>query len=170
MAANRRWPAISSYRSSSRRRTTTWLSAPPSRCPRNVVHGRIEPRCIDRNRRRLHALDNAAKRSSAKIRLNLMTRTLTATELARNFREVLDQVERSGETVRIERHGHVIAELGPAESGRRFTGRDLARLLERLPVPDESFAADLAKIRAESRAAPVRNPWQVWASSSTVQS
>jgi antitoxin (DNA-binding transcriptional repressor) of toxin-antitoxin stability system len=99
-----------------------------------------------------------------------MTRTLSATEVARNFREVLDQVERSGESVRIERHGHVVAELGPAESGRRFTGRDLARLLERLPVPDEAFAADLDKIRAEWRATPVRDPWQVWGSSSTAQS
>ncbi len=97
-------------------------------------------------------------------------KTISATDAARNFREVLNEIANSGETFRIERHGHMVAQLGPAAPTRRFTGRELVDLLQRLPTPDEDFAADLARVRAERRAAPARDPWQVWGSSSTAPS
>jgi len=97
-------------------------------------------------------------------------KTITATEAARNFRDVLNEVANTGETFRIERHGHMVAQLGPARSTRRFTGRDLTELVQRVSPPDEDFAADLARIRADWRAAPTRDPWQPWGSSSTAQS
>lgn len=88
-------------------------------------------------------------------------KTISATEAARNFREVLNEIANSGETFRIERHGHTVAQLGPAGPTRRFTGRELMDLLKRLPTPDEDFATDLGRVRAEWRATPPRDPWKV---------
>ena len=88
-----------------------------------------------------------------------MTRTLTATEVARNFRMVLDEVERSGERVRIERHGHVVAELGPASAiERQSTWGELVELLRRLGRPDEDFARDLAEAHRALNE-PIRDAW-----------
>lgn len=41
-------------------------------------------------------------------------RRVTATAAARGFSELLDEVERSGEPVVIERHGRAVATIGPA--------------------------------------------------------
>jgi len=65
---------------------------------------------------------------------------MTATEASRNFSDLLDAVER-GETITITRGNHAVAEIGPA---RRRTGADLRAALERIPPPDERFAADIA--------------------------
>jgi antitoxin (DNA-binding transcriptional repressor) of toxin-antitoxin stability system len=88
-----------------------------------------------------------------------MSRTISATEAARNFRAVLNDVEGNGVTFRIERHGQPIAELTPVGSRvRRFTGRDLVELLRELPKLDPDFASDVAVIHAEGNT-PVHNPW-----------
>jgi hypothetical protein len=88
-----------------------------------------------------------------------MSKTITATEAARNFRVVLNEVADQRETFRIERHGQPVAELAPIGARlRRFTGRDLVELLRSLPEPDDDFAADLAAIHAEGNT-PVRDPW-----------
>ena len=101
----------------------------------------------------------------------MVTKTITATQVARHFRAVLNEIEESGETYRIEPHGRMVAELRPVGStGGRFTGRDLAELLRRLPAPDPDFASDVERVRAEWRAAPSRDPWQARGSSSTPRS
>jgi antitoxin (DNA-binding transcriptional repressor) of toxin-antitoxin stability system len=88
-----------------------------------------------------------------------MTRQMTATEVARNFISVLDEVERSGETVRIERHGHVVAELGPASAAdQRFTWGESFELLRRLGPPDADFARDVEEAHREINQ-PVRDAW-----------
>ncbi len=100
-----------------------------------------------------------------------MPKTISATQAARNLRAVLNEIEDTGETFHIERHGRLVAELRPvAVTGWRFTGRDLAELLRRLPPPDPDFGPDLARVRADWRAARSRDPWQVWGSSSTARS
>ncbi len=71
-------------------------------------------------------------------------RTMTATEASRNFSELLDAVER-GETVTITRGHHAVAEITPA---RRRTGADLRAALERIPPPDDRFAAEIASALA----------------------
>jgi len=88
-----------------------------------------------------------------------MARTLTATEVARNFREVLDLVERSGESVRIERHGHIVAELGPAHSVEpHLTWGELIEFLRKLGTPDPEFVRDVEEAhRAINQ--PIRDPW-----------
>ncbi len=89
-----------------------------------------------------------------------MTLKMTATEVARNFRSVLDQVERSGESVRIERHGHVVAELGPAsEVDHRLTWGELLELLhQQLGPPDADFARDVEEAHRVINQ-PVRDAW-----------
>ena len=66
-------------------------------------------------------------------------RTITATEASRNFSELLDAIER-GESVTITRGHHAVAEIMPA---RRRTGADLRAAIERIPAPDDRFAADI---------------------------
>jgi antitoxin (DNA-binding transcriptional repressor) of toxin-antitoxin stability system len=88
-----------------------------------------------------------------------MTRKMTATEVARNFRSVLDEVERSGESVRIERHGHVVAELGPASAAdQHVTWGELCELLRRLGPPDAHFARGAEEAHREINQ-PVRDTW-----------
>ena len=65
---------------------------------------------------------------------------MTATHASRGFSELLDRVER-GETIRITRAGHVIAELRPAAP---TTGRALRDALARAPRLDDGFEADVA--------------------------
>jgi antitoxin (DNA-binding transcriptional repressor) of toxin-antitoxin stability system len=71
-------------------------------------------------------------------------RRLTATEAARRFSDVLDQVEHDGETFLVERHGRVIASVAPAAAA---SGRSVKALLRAQPV-DERWAQDLAALRA----------------------
>jgi antitoxin (DNA-binding transcriptional repressor) of toxin-antitoxin stability system len=88
-----------------------------------------------------------------------MTRNMTATEVARNFRSVLDEIERSGESVRIERHGHVVAELGPAPAlERRLKWGELLELLRQLEPADADFARDVEEAH-RSINQPVRDAW-----------
>jgi len=71
--------------------------------------------------------------------------TISATAASRGFSDVLDRVER-GETVRITRGGHVIAELRPAAP---TTGRALREALAKLPAldDDDEFAAGIEATR-----------------------
>jgi len=67
-------------------------------------------------------------------------RTLSAARASRAFSELLDRVER-GETIRITRAGHVVAEL------RRVaptTGRALRDALASTPGLDDDVEADVA--------------------------
>jgi antitoxin (DNA-binding transcriptional repressor) of toxin-antitoxin stability system len=81
-------------------------------------------------------------------------RTITATEASRGFSDLLDAIER-GETVRITRGHHPVAEIGPA---RWRTGADLRVALAGVPPPDARFAAvvadALALVTTEER-----DPW-----------
>jgi antitoxin (DNA-binding transcriptional repressor) of toxin-antitoxin stability system len=69
---------------------------------------------------------------------------LSATEAARRFSVLLDQVEHDGETFLVERRGRVIASVAPAAAA---SGRSLKTLLRAQPV-DEAWPADLAALRA----------------------
>lgn len=68
-------------------------------------------------------------------------RTITATEAARRFSDLLDAIE-AGESVTVTRSNKPIAELRPA---RRRTGRDLREALAGITPPDDDFAAAIAQ-------------------------
>ncbi|WP_028648852.1 type II toxin-antitoxin system Phd/YefM family antitoxin [Nocardiopsis sp. CNT312] len=81
-------------------------------------------------------------------------RTITATEAARKFSDLLDAIE-SGERVTITRGRTPIALIGPAP---RYTGADLRAALERAEPLDDEFESDVLKARAVMDD-EVRNPW-----------
>jgi antitoxin (DNA-binding transcriptional repressor) of toxin-antitoxin stability system len=74
------------------------------------------------------------------IRYTKDMRTMTATEASRNFSDLLDAIEQ-GETITITRGHHAVAEMRPA---RLRTGTDLRAALDKIPPPDDRFAADIA--------------------------
>ncbi|MFL1376320.1 type II toxin-antitoxin system Phd/YefM family antitoxin [Nocardiopsis protaetiae] len=81
-------------------------------------------------------------------------RTITATEAARKFSDLLDAIA-SGERVVITRGKRPIAEMGPP---RRRTGADLSAALEGIEPPDEEFEKSIAEARA-FLVPQERDPW-----------
>ena len=65
---------------------------------------------------------------------------MTATHASRGFSGLLDRVER-GETIRITRDGHPVAELRPITPA---TGRALRAALADAPTLDADIEADIA--------------------------
>jgi antitoxin (DNA-binding transcriptional repressor) of toxin-antitoxin stability system len=89
-----------------------------------------------------------------------VARTISATTAAKHFREVLNDVEHRGETFQVERHGRLVARIGPAErtaAGRVRWKEALARLSAG-PIPDPDFAADLEEVRRQVERLP-EDPW-----------
>jgi prevent-host-death family protein len=71
---------------------------------------------------------------------------LSATEVARNFSDVLNRVA-AGEEVEITRSGAPVAVLAPARA-RFLTPERFREVLATAPPVDDRFVADLAEIRA----------------------
>ncbi len=69
---------------------------------------------------------------------------MTATHASRGFSEVLDRVEH-GETIRITRDGHPVAELRPVTPA---TGRKLRAALAKTPTLDAHIEADIEAAKA----------------------
>lgn len=80
---------------------------------------------------------------------------LTATAASKEFSDMLSRVA-AGETIEIERHGHTVAVIVPPHRGF-LAGDDLRTLIDRLPVPDEDFGGDVARLRDVIR--PPAEPW-----------
>jgi prevent-host-death family protein len=78
---------------------------------------------------------------------------LSATDASRRFSEVLDDVERAGESYTVVRHGRAVATIGPATGG---TGKGLKEVL-RAHQPDDAWADDLRELRESIK--PVTDPW-----------
>ena len=90
-----------------------------------------------------------------------MPETLTATEVARRFAEVLNRVAYRRESFIVVRGQRPVAELRPVPAGTRFA--DLPGLIASLPRLDEddadAFAADLEAARAELSTEEAGDPW-----------
>jgi antitoxin (DNA-binding transcriptional repressor) of toxin-antitoxin stability system len=70
-------------------------------------------------------------------------RRLSATEAARRFSALLDQVEHEGETFVVERRGRAVASIAPAAA---VSGRTVKELL-RAHDPDPAWRRELAELR-----------------------
>jgi prevent-host-death family protein len=70
-------------------------------------------------------------------------RRVSATEAARRFSDLLDQVERDGETFVVERRGRAVASIAPAAA---VTGRTVKNVL-RSQDPDPGWAQELIELR-----------------------
>lgn len=80
-------------------------------------------------------------------------RRLSATEAARRFSDLLDRVERDGETFVVERRGRAVASIRPAAA---VTGRTVKELLRAQP-PDPSWERELADLRGSVE--PEKRRW-----------
>jgi prevent-host-death family protein len=80
-------------------------------------------------------------------------RRVTATEAARHFSDLLDRVERDGETFVVERRGRAVASIAPAAA---VSGRAVKELL-RSQDEDPGWAAELRALRAA--VAPEERRW-----------
>jgi len=78
---------------------------------------------------------------------------LSATDASRRFSEVLDEVERGGESYVIVRHGRAVATIGPAGGG---TGKTLKEALG-ANRPDDAWVGELRELRESIE--PVTDPW-----------
>jgi antitoxin (DNA-binding transcriptional repressor) of toxin-antitoxin stability system len=70
-------------------------------------------------------------------------RRLSATEAARRFSDLLDQVEYEGETFVVERRGRAVASISPAAA---VSGRAVKDLL-RAQAADPGWPRELAELR-----------------------
>ena len=86
--------------------------------------------------------------------------TVTATEAAKNFGELVNRVREAGVAYVVERQGRPIAEIGPI-SRRRCTLSELVGWLERRQSPpDEYVAAVKRHLRSANKP---RVPTSAWA-------
>jgi prevent-host-death family protein len=69
---------------------------------------------------------------------------MTATEVARNFSDVLTRVEREGEVIEVVRNGKPVAVIAPATG--RANGAAVLELLDSRPI-DPDWAEDLRTLR-----------------------
>lgn len=70
-------------------------------------------------------------------------KTITATEAARRFADLLDSIEKEGESYLITRRGRPVARVVPVDFG---TGRALKEIL-RKHQPDPAWAEELRELR-----------------------
>jgi prevent-host-death family protein len=78
---------------------------------------------------------------------------LSATDASRRFSEVLDEIERGGESYVVVRHGRAVATIGPVGGG---TGKALKETLRANP-PDDGWADEVRELRESMD--PVTDPW-----------
>ena len=81
---------------------------------------------------------------------------LTATEVARNFSDVLNRVA-AGEEIEVTRSGAPVALIAPPRP-RLLPAARFRELLASAPPVDEKFAEDLWRIRREAGLMP-ESPW-----------
>ncbi len=91
-----------------------------------------------------------------------METTLTVTEAARAFSDLINRVVYRGDTAILTRNGMVVARIVP-ESRRETSGLDLASALELAPrlSPEDaaSFADDIETARRDMNRQPPSDPW-----------
>jgi prevent-host-death family protein len=88
-----------------------------------------------------------------------MATSLTVTEAARNFSDVVNKVFYRGESMELTRGGKVVARLIPASEAEAPTGREVSKAWKIIPhlSPKEAdaFAEDLESGRASLNQIPV---------------
>jgi prevent-host-death family protein len=73
--------------------------------------------------------------------------SLTATEIARNFSQIISRVG-AGEEVEVVRNGVPIAQMRPARDRRVVSAARWRELMESAPAVDDDFERDLEASRA----------------------
>ncbi len=92
-----------------------------------------------------------------------MDRTIRATDAARQFSEILNQVKFNGARFTVERGGKPVARIGPVEdAGHPCRLKDLKALLRALPHLGDDTASFAADLRAVVDAQPSLPEGQAW--------
>jgi antitoxin (DNA-binding transcriptional repressor) of toxin-antitoxin stability system len=94
-------------------------------------------------------------RSVGRIR---SARTISATQAARTFSDLLNRIHYRGEAFVIERGGEAICAMTPVQPPR-FTGADVVSVLRSLPKPDEDFWDDVEAATQQKATIPV-SQWE----------
>ncbi|MBN1665073.1 MAG: type II toxin-antitoxin system Phd/YefM family antitoxin [Deltaproteobacteria bacterium] len=93
-----------------------------------------------------------------------MTRTITVTDAARNFSELLNGIRYRGERYTILKGGKPVAIIGPAmDTMKQKKLADLRGIMETLPRlgdDSEAFARDVAGAIKEQPPVGEENPWE----------
>jgi antitoxin (DNA-binding transcriptional repressor) of toxin-antitoxin stability system len=93
--------------------------------------------------------------------MRALANRVAATSAAKNFGTLVDRVRDEGATFLIERHGHVVAQIGPVSAVPRTTLRRVAAYLKRAPKLDEQMLRFVEEgIAAANRPAVPHDPWQ----------
>jgi len=71
--------------------------------------------------------------------------SVSATEAARNFSELVNRVHYRRQTFLVERGGQSVCEIRPIYEETGFNGADLARLLQSLPEAPEAYLDAVAE-------------------------
>jgi antitoxin (DNA-binding transcriptional repressor) of toxin-antitoxin stability system len=86
-----------------------------------------------------------------------METRVTDREVTEHFAEIIERVNRSGETLIVVRDGEAVLRIGPGKT-KLATGKDLRRLFELFP-PDPGFARDV-QLSIDAQAVEIpRSPW-----------
>lgn len=84
--------------------------------------------------------------------------TISATQAARSFSDLLNRIHYGGEAFVVERGGEPICEISPV-GPLRFTGANLLALLRSLPKPDAGFWDAVRKATRQETSVP-QSPWE----------
>jgi prevent-host-death family protein len=98
------------------------------------------------------------RRSATRHFTSRTARSISATDAARTFSDLLNRVQYRGETVIVERGGTPICEIIPAKP-LSFTLAELGSLLNTVPKPDPGFWDDLEEITRNQPHAGA-SPWE----------
>jgi len=85
---------------------------------------------------------------------------MSSTDIVRHFRAALDSVIRTGESIRIERHGEIVAELSPLVFSQPRPNSSVLADLVRDLLPDPEFADILERIHNEGNRQDALDPWE----------
>jgi antitoxin (DNA-binding transcriptional repressor) of toxin-antitoxin stability system len=92
-----------------------------------------------------------------------MIRTITATEAARNFSEILNSIRYRGDRYTILKGGKPTATIGPVVGfGKDYRLAELRNIIETLPRLEsdgESFARDIGRVIEEQPPMKEGSPW-----------
>lgn len=88
-----------------------------------------------------------------------MATTLTSTEAARSFSDLLNRVYYRKEEFVIERGGEKICKVVPATPVREFTGADFRALMKSMPALDDDFASDVEEGVRQQPLTENNDPW-----------
>ncbi len=91
-----------------------------------------------------------------------MGKTVTVTEAARNFSDVVNKVYYRGESMALTRGGKVVARLVPVAETEAPTGRDVLAAWKTLPHLADDEAAEFANDVESGRASLNQVPANKW--------